>query len=198
MNARTSRPRTATSARGSGERRGRRPWLFVLGTAAALQGGIGVAADVEYLGRIPVNVERFWGEPPAGTPFNPEASAARTFPVIVRDVPRQARVLVVSTVLVRVPYEFWLLPRPFAMLLWFPAGIIDEVARTQPRLALAAAHRRRILAQRGQIWDERALAEQLARADYVITFGCDLPPPHRDRLRPRRHLEQTALYAVER
>ncbi len=108
-------------------------------------------------------------------PGNEGILTLRALPVLLRDVPTDARVLLVSSLFAQVPYEYYVLPRPFRMLLVWSDQVLALIDQHLPQLSVEARRRQERL--RG--WDALLTAESLARgvawAQFVVVAGPWLP-----------------------
>lgn len=170
----------------------------LLATGLAAQVWVAVRAAARQVERVEFQRAVFGPQQPPADPANVLAAAARNLTAVAARLPPRARVLVVSPVLPRIQYEFYFLPRPFAMLVDFPPDILDLLARDRPELVWQARHRRQLLADRGQLWSPDRFAQVLPQADHVVTFRFDLPEPERWGLEPAARIGQAVLYGVRR
>jgi len=155
----------------------RRRWVgtTLLAAFAAVQVWLGAGSGRVWLERVPGQLRGFLGAPDAAPTLAPEVAAARALPRFAAAIPERSRVLLVTSVLVRVQYEFWFLPRPFRMLLHVPPDTLDLVARAWPEYLWFAAHRLRTYAARGQVLTEERLQQELATTEYVVAFAGGAP-----------------------
>jgi len=170
----------------------------VLLITAAFQTYIGVRSDVRYLRLIPVHLRQFGPAREVDTPPSPEVSAVRSLPRIAARIPEDARVLLVTSVIPRIQYEFYFLPRPFTMLEDFPPEALRVIEEQGPLIAPFAARRRAEFERRRQLWSAERFREAVLAADYVVAFFFDLPELESPRLTLVTEDEGTALYSVRR
>ncbi len=148
------------------------------------------------LGRVPGQVERFLGDGTAAA--NAPVLAWRTLPALARLVPPGARTLLVTTVVEPVQYEFYFLPRPFRVLVPLPEALVALVERERPEDGYIVRQRWRQLRARGALLGPERVAELLAWAEYVVSFGGDAPElvAHRERLERVGGRGAVTLYRV--
>lgn len=161
-------------------------------------GGLAVWLAGE-LARVPQDVTLFAGrQPPAGG--NEALFALRAMPELLRDVPADAKVLLVSSLFLQVQYEYYVLPRPYRQLQLWSEQILDLIAKHAPEGLVEARRRRERLDARGVLLTAPRLAAGLEWADYVVMAGAAVPElaAHLPRLEPRGEQLQFALYRVRR
>ena len=134
-------------------------------------------------------------------------AAARSLGPLEAQIPRTARVLLVTPSPFVVPYDFYLAPRPLTVLMRLDATLIDKAAALHPATARQAGRWLAQMQARGQSLTEERLRAELPRADYVITFLGDAPqlglmqpgllPPGGSLELVDQH-EQAALYRLVR
>jgi hypothetical protein len=160
------------------------------GTRAALvEGGLAAAAMLQVLlaarqairslRQVPIDLAEM-RLPEEGAAVDPAFSALRTFPVLARMTPSDARVLVVNGHPFVLEFEFWLVPRPVRLLHDFPEAWGEIGRRTMGALGVTAAARRDWLAHRGLLFTSESWRRAVAGVDYVLTFcaeGLDLSCP---------------------
>ncbi|MEM7203179.1 MAG: hypothetical protein AAF628_23155 [Planctomycetota bacterium] len=146
--------------------------LLAAGAAMAWHAyGFGVAAT-HRLSTVPSRLERFLAKAPT-VPRNAAALAYRTLPEFARQLPRDARTLVLSPFLEPVQFEFYLTPRPLRVLYSFQLSPEQrkELEAAEPAARYVVEARERELQERGMVWTDASLAAAAAWADAVIGFG---------------------------
>jgi hypothetical protein len=102
--------------------------------------------------------------------INYEAAALRSLPPLAARIPLDARVLLVSRVIIPIQYEIHFLPRRFALLLEFPQEIVELARSVGERTQWECQIRRDKLAGRRALLSPERLLEELQRADFVVFF----------------------------
>ena len=97
-------------------------------------------------------------------------AAARDLGALEPRIPREARVLVVTTSPFVVPYDFYLAPRPLTVLMRLDPALVERYAAVMPAMARQATHWLQEMEERGQSLTDEHLREALSRADYVLVF----------------------------
>lgn len=97
-------------------------------------------------------------------------AAAHSLGALEPQIPRDARVLLVTPSPFVVPYDFYLAPRPLTVLMRLDATLVEKAAALHPGTARQAQRWLEKLQARGMALTEERLRAELPRADYVITF----------------------------
>jgi len=105
-------------------------------------------------------------------PWQPALLAARDLPPLLRDVPADARVLLVGGSAVPVAWDAHVAPRPLRVLLRVDEGLLARAAR-EPGLQGPLAAWRGHLVRRELALTPARLARELPRHDVVLAFQLD-------------------------
>ncbi|MEZ5964976.1 MAG: hypothetical protein R3F56_14170 [Planctomycetota bacterium] len=174
----------------------RRAFAVGLGVAAVAQLALAGTSFWPALARAPQD----WRWMTAPVPPEPPTEGMRAFramPEVLRGVPDDAPVLVVSG-LAAVQFEYYVLPRPMRLLQALPQAWIDLARQHVPELVDEIVRRRERLDERGLLLTRARLRDAVGLVRFVVVAG---PEPVelaavRARLEPVRSLLGFALYAV--
>lgn len=168
----------------------------LLSLAAGAQLVVATLAYWPVAHRIPHDLRLMTEEPPTGLPTE-GMHAFAALPELLREVPDDARVLVVSG-LAAVQIEFYVLPRPMRLLQVFPLAWLELARQHAPHIAEDVQRRRERLDGRGLLLTAERLRDAVGAAQFVLVAG---PVPKeldavRVHLEPRRERLGFALFAV--
>jgi hypothetical protein len=129
-------------------------------------------------------------------------AAERGLSALARELPPDARVLLVSLSPFLAPYDFYLAPRRLRLLIHVDETLAERAIERFPQSAGQARRHMRQIEERGQRLTPEHLAEALGQSDWLIVFmgGVESLPlgPGAPRLVPVAQHEQAALFRVER
>lgn len=170
---------------------------------AALLLGVGVQARV-FAPRVAAleaqaqHVERLLGGPLSD--LDPGASAVyawRSLPALAARIPPGARVLLVSGSIWPAQFHYYFQPHPFAFLQPLEPRLLEQASARNPAMAETQRQQFERLQSKGLRLTPQRLAEELARADYLVLFR-GATKPAGVRLEPVAQDEVAALYAIRR
>lgn len=168
----------------------------LLGLAAGLQVVLAAWTFLPALRQVPADLARMAADPPPEG-LTESMLAFRALPPLLRRVPDDETVLVVST-LVAVQLEYHVLPRPMRLLQALPAHWVELARQHAPAIADEVERRRERLDARGLLLTQARLEAALRDVRHVVLAG---PEPAemaavRSRLEPIAGSGGFTLFAV--